>query len=98
MTNGTTRRGIKGEILSGVQRGRRWTPEQKVRIVEETYLPGMGVSPIPAEAESAATELHVPTLDGAGCADRAAAREEGGPSSEYRALEARVRKLHCSAW
>jgi transposase len=43
MTEGTTRRYNDGEVLSGVQRRRRWTPE-KVRIVEETYLPGMSVS------------------------------------------------------
>lgn len=44
MTDGTTRRYNDGEVLSGVQRRRRWTPEEKVRIVEETYLPGMSVS------------------------------------------------------
>lgn len=46
MTEGTTRRYNEGEVLTGVQRRRRWTPKQKVRIVEETYLPGMSVSPI----------------------------------------------------
>ena len=45
MTDGTTRRYNDGEVLSGIQRRRRWTPEEKVRIVEETYLPGMSVSP-----------------------------------------------------
>ena len=44
MTDGTTRRYNEGEVLTGVQRRRRWTPEEKVRIVEETYLPGMSVS------------------------------------------------------
>ena len=44
MTEGTTRHYNEGEVLSGVQRRRRWTPEEKVRIVEETYLPGMSVS------------------------------------------------------
>jgi putative transposase len=42
MTEGTTRRYNDGEVLSGVQRRRRWKPEEKIRIVEETYLPGMG--------------------------------------------------------
>ena len=28
----------------GVERRRRWTPEEKVWIVEETYLPGHSVS------------------------------------------------------
>ncbi|RZI55476.1 MAG: hypothetical protein EOP14_06550, partial [Pseudomonas sp.] len=44
MTDGTIRRYNDGEVLSGVQRRRRWTPEEKVRIVEETYLPGLTVS------------------------------------------------------
>jgi transposase len=28
------------EVITSVQRRRRWTPEEKIRIVEETYLPG----------------------------------------------------------
>jgi transposase len=44
MTDGTTWRYNDGEVLSGVQRRRRWTLEEKVRIVEEAYLPGMSVS------------------------------------------------------
>lgn len=44
MTDHTTRRYNDGEVLSGVQRRGRWPPEEKVRIVEETYLPGMSES------------------------------------------------------
>lgn len=44
MTEHTTKRYNDGEVLSGVQRRRRWTPEEKVQIVEKTYLPGMSVS------------------------------------------------------
>jgi len=44
MTELTTRRYNNGEVISRVQRRRRWTPEEKVRIVEKTYLPGMSVS------------------------------------------------------
>jgi transposase len=32
------------EVITSVQRRRRWTPEEKIRIVEETYLPGNSVS------------------------------------------------------
>ena len=39
MAEGTTRRYNEGEVLTGVQRRRRWTPEEKVQIVEETDLP-----------------------------------------------------------
>jgi hypothetical protein len=28
------------EVITSVQRRRRWSREEKVRIVEETYLPG----------------------------------------------------------
>ena len=31
-------------VITSVQRRRRWRPEEKVRIVEETYLPGNTVS------------------------------------------------------
>lgn len=44
MTEHTIGRYNGGEVLSGVQRRRRWTPEEKVRIFEKTYLPGMSVS------------------------------------------------------
>ena len=44
MTEHTTRRYNDGEVLSGVQRRRRWTLEEKVRIVEETHLPLTSVS------------------------------------------------------
>jgi len=44
MTDGETRRYNDGEVLSGVQRRKRWTPEEKVRIFGETYLPSMSVS------------------------------------------------------
>jgi transposase len=43
MTTSNPSRYVHGELLSGVQRRRRWTPEEKVRIVEETYLPGMPI-------------------------------------------------------
>jgi transposase len=32
------------EVITSVQRRRRWTPEEKIRIVKETYLPGNSVS------------------------------------------------------
>lgn len=41
----------------GVQRRRRWTPEEKSRIVEETYLPGHSVSLIARRHGIAANQL-----------------------------------------
>src|SRR5262249_62000391 len=40
MTNSTDR----VEIITSVQRRRRWTAPEKVRMVEETFEPGMTVS------------------------------------------------------
>jgi len=44
MTDDIPRRYDRVDILSGVQRRRRWTPEEKIQIVEQTYVPGMSVS------------------------------------------------------
>ena len=44
MTDSSPRNYVHAEVLGGVQRRRRWAPEEKLRIVEETYLPGMSVS------------------------------------------------------
>jgi transposase len=40
MTNSTNR----VEIITSVQRRRRWTAPEKVRMVEETFEPGITVS------------------------------------------------------
>ena len=48
-TGGTTRRYNDIEVLTGVQCRRRKTPNDKDRIVEETYLPGMSVSLVARE-------------------------------------------------
>ena len=32
------------EVITSVQRRRRWPAEEKARIVQETYVPGMSVS------------------------------------------------------
>ena len=34
----------RGEVITSVQRRRRWTPDEEIRIVEETSLPGNSVS------------------------------------------------------
>lgn len=44
MTDSTTKRYNDSEVHSGVQRQRRWAPNEKVGIVEETYLPRLSVS------------------------------------------------------
>jgi transposase len=94
-TDGTTRRYNDGEVLSGVQRWRRWTLEEKVRIVEETYLPGIGVSLVARQhGISGSLVFTWRRLMSQGALTAAAADEEVVPASEYRALEAQVRELH----
>ena len=95
MTDITTRRYNDGEVLSGVQRRRRWTPEEKVRIVEETYLPGMSVSLVARQHGISGSQVFTwRRLMNQGALTAAAAGEEVVPASEYRALEAQVRELH----
>ncbi len=94
MTDGTTRRYNDGEVLSGVQRRRRWTPEEKVRIVEETYLPGMSVSLVARQHGISGSQVFTwRRLMNQGALTAAAAGEEVVPTSEYRALQAQVREL-----
>ncbi len=45
------------EVITSVQRRRRWTPEEKIRIVEETYLPGMSVSLVARQHGIAGNQL-----------------------------------------
>lgn len=43
------------EVISGVQRRRRWTPEQKLVSVKQTFEAGMTVSMVARQAGIAAT-------------------------------------------
>lgn len=87
MTDGTTRRYKDGEVLSGVQRRRRWTSEEKVRIVEETYLPGMSVSLVARQHGISGSQVFTwRRLMSQGALTAAAAGEEVVPASDYRAL------------
>jgi len=51
------------EIITSVQRRRRWTASEKVRIVEETFEPGMTVSLV-ARRHGVAPALRVPPAGG----------------------------------
>ena len=68
------------EIVTSVQRRRRWTASEKVRMVEETFEPGMtrvslGGSPARRCAEPA---VHVAPIGGARQSDRGRQRRGGG--------------------
>jgi transposase len=44
MTDRMTNTSDRVEIITSVQRRRRWTAAEKMRLVEETFAPGMTVS------------------------------------------------------
>ena len=80
MTNLTER----VEIITSVQRRRRWTASEKVRMVEETFVPGMTVSLVARRHGVAPNQLFTWR--------RLVA--QGGLASDYRALQNQVRELH----
>lgn len=52
-----SRRNQEIEVITGVQRRRRWTPEQKAEWVRKTMEPGMSVSLVAREAGVTASQL-----------------------------------------
>ena len=64
MTDSNPRSYVHAEVLGGVQRRRRWTPEEKLRMVEETFLRG---SSAPCRIERPEGELGLTLIM---CADR----------------------------
>src|SRR6266516_3996334 len=90
MTNPTDR----VEIITSVQRRRRWTASEKVRIVEETFEPGMTVSLVARRHGVAPNQLFAwRRLVAQGALTAAGSGEEVVPASDYRALQSQVREL-----
>ena len=82
------------EVITSVQRRRRWSPEEKVRIVEETYLPGSSVSEVARRYGVNGNQVFGwRRLLAQGALTAAGAGEEVVAASEYRALETQVREL-----
>ncbi len=82
------------EVITSVQRRRRWTPEQKLAIVEETYQPGQSVSLVARRHGIAANQLFTwRRLAGQGALTAAGAGEEVVPASEYRQAQQQIREL-----
>ena len=80
------------EIITSIQRRRRWTASEKVRIVEETFEPGMTVSLVARRHGIAPNQLFTwrrLVVEGA----LTAAGSGEVPASDYRALESQVREL-----
>ena len=91
VTNSTDR----VEIITSVQRRRRWTAPEKVRMVEETFEPGMTVSLVARRHGVAPNQLFTwRRLVAQGSLTAAGSGEEVVPASDYRALQNQVRELH----
>src|SRR6266436_4100809 len=82
------------EIITSVQRRRRWTASEKVRMVEETFEPGMTVSLVARRHGVAPNQLFAwRRLVAQGALTAAGSGEEVVPASDYRALQSQVREL-----
>src|SRR5580658_8712958 len=83
------------EIITSVQRRRRWTASEKVRMVEETFEPGMTVSLVARRHGVAPNQLFSwRRLVAQGGLAAAGSGEEVVPASDYRTLQNQVRELH----
>src|SRR6201988_3740662 len=83
------------EVVTSVQRRRRWTASEKVRMVEETFAPGMTVSLVARQHGVAPNQLFPwRRLVTQGSLTAAGSGEEVVPASDYRALQNQVRELH----
>ena len=90
MTNSSNRI----EIITSVQRRRRRTAPEKVRMVEEIFEPGMTVSLVARRHGVAPNQSFTwRRLVAQGGLTAAGSGEEVVPASEYRALQNQVREL-----
>ena len=73
------------EVITSVQRRRRWTASEKVRMVEETFEPGMTVSLVARRRGVAPNQLFTwRRLVSQGSLTAAGSGEEVVPASDYR--------------
>src|SRR6478735_12702351 len=80
--------------ITSVQRRRRWTAAEKMRLVEETFAPGMSVSLVARQHGIAPNQLFSwRRLYAEGALSAIGAGEEVVPASDYRALQHQVREL-----
>src|SRR5215467_13442801 len=79
------------EVVTSVQRRRRWTASEKGRMVEETFAPGMTVSLVARQHGVAPNQLFTwRRLVTQGSLTAAGSGEEVVPAADYRALQNQV--------
>ena len=83
----------KIEVVTSVERRRRWTSEEKRSIVQETYQPGMSVSLIARKYAIVPSQLfYWRRLMEDGGLKGISSQEEVIPKSQYRELERQLRE------
>ncbi len=94
MTDRMTNTSDRVEIVTAVQRRRRWTAAEKMQLVEQTFAPGMTVSLVARQNGIAPNQLFTwRRLAAQGALTATGAEEEVVPASDYRALQNQVREL-----
>lgn len=95
MTTPTDRPGMGPiEVITSVQRRRRWSPEEKRAILEEAELPGNSLSAVARKYGVIANQLfHWRKLMREGALVAVGADEHVVPASEAKQLKARIREL-----
>lgn len=84
----------KIEVLTGVERRRRWTVEEKMRLVEESNRPGMSVSYVARKHGIAASQLFTWRRRKAeGSREAIRADDEVVSAAEVREFKRQVREL-----
>jgi len=82
------------EVITSVQRRRRWSVQEKLQMVEESELPGMGVSYVARKYGVSPSQLFTwRRLAREGKLSAVRAGEEVVPASEVKRLHARIREL-----
>ena len=82
------------EVITSVERRRRWPAEEKARIVQETYAPGMSVSQVARQHGISPNQLFTwRRLYAEGALSAVGAGEAVVAASEYRAVQQQVREL-----
>ena len=83
----------KIEVLTGIERRRRWSVEEKIRLVEESNRPGMSVSYVARKHGTAPSQLFTwrrRTAEGSREAIRA--DDEVVSAAEVRELKRQIRE------
>lgn len=92
--NNTSSKNFKSEVITSVQRRRRWAPAEKKSVVMETYEPGMTVSYVARKHGIAPSQLFYwrrKMEEGAMVA--IGSEQDVVPNSQVKEMEKRIRRL-----